>query len=160
MVNSSFGKAFEEQTKAIEEQGKKVEALNPIPQKLTIKDGIPENTLSEEAKNVLNKIKEIKKTVDRWNLYYRTNEYTYSFQNFRTISTFGKDIYDGTITIKEVNEDQIDLSVEILNFRKQVNRKINKFFSSSFSSTSSAIGMPKSIQVLPQLHNEVCTWFA
>ena len=65
MVNSSFGKAFEEQTKAIEEQGKKVEALNPIPQKLTIKDGIPENTLSEEAKNVLNKIKEIKKTVDR-----------------------------------------------------------------------------------------------
>ena len=65
MVNSSFGKAFEEQTKAIKEQGKKVEALNPIPQKLTIKDGIPENKLSEEAKNVLNKIKEIKKTVDR-----------------------------------------------------------------------------------------------
>ena len=34
---------------------------------------IPENTLSEEAKNELNKIKEIGKTVARENLYYRTN---------------------------------------------------------------------------------------
>ena len=33
--------------------------------KLTIKDAIPENTLSEEVKNELNKIKEIEKTVDR-----------------------------------------------------------------------------------------------
>ena len=71
------------QVKSIAEQGtKKIETLNildPNIQKLAIKDAIPENTLSKEAKNELNKIKEIEKTVDRENLYYRTNEYTYNF---------------------------------------------------------------------------------
>ena len=52
-------------------------------QKLTIKDVIPEKTLSEEAKNEL---------VDRDNLYYKMNKYTYNFQNFWTKSTFGRDI--------------------------------------------------------------------
>ena len=51
------------QTKTIEDQSKKqieaLEGLKPKTQKLTIKDGIPENTLSEEAKNELDKIKEI-----------------------------------------------------------------------------------------------------
>ena len=39
-----------------------------------MKDVILENTLSEEAKNELNKIKEIEKKVDRENLVYRANE--------------------------------------------------------------------------------------
>ena len=60
-----LGKAFEKQIKTTEEQGKKqleaLEFLKPNTQKLTIKDMIPENTLSEEAKNNLNKIKEIQK---------------------------------------------------------------------------------------------------
>ena len=47
----------------IEDQAKNqieaLEVLKPKTQKLTIKDGIPENTLSEEAKNELDKIKEI-----------------------------------------------------------------------------------------------------
>ena len=34
---------------------------------------IPENILNEEAKNELNKIKEIEKTVDRENFVYRAN---------------------------------------------------------------------------------------
>ena len=121
---SPLGKAFEKQIKTIEEQGKKqveaLEVLKPITQILTIKDAIPENTLSEEAKNELNKIKEIEKTVDRENLYYQTNKYTYNFQNFQIISTFGRDIYNGTIIKKEADEDQSDLLVEMLNFRKQV----------------------------------------
>ena len=56
----------------IEEQGKRqfeaLEVLKPNVQKLTINDVIPENTLSKEAKNELNKIREIEKTVDRENL--------------------------------------------------------------------------------------------
>ena len=80
---SPLGKAFEKQIKTIEEQGKKqVEVLKSITQKLTIKDAIPENTLNEEAKNELNKIKEIERTVDREKLYYKTIKYTYNFQNF------------------------------------------------------------------------------
>ena len=50
------------------------------------------------------------------------NKYTCSFQNFR-ISTFGRDIYNGTVTIKEAHNDQGDLLVEILNFWKQVKLK-------------------------------------
>ena len=36
---------------------------------------------------------------------------------------------------------------------------INKFFGSSFSSTSPAIRMPKCVHVWPQPGNEVFTWF-
>ena len=61
--------------------------------------------------------------VDREKSYYKSNKYTYNFQNFSAISTFGRDIYNGTITKKEADEDQSDLSVEILNFRKQVKPK-------------------------------------
>ena len=80
---SPLRKAFEKQIKIIEEQGKKqveaLEVLKPNTQKLTIKDAIPENKLTEEAKNELNKIKEIEKTIDRENLYYKTNKYTYNY---------------------------------------------------------------------------------
>ena len=66
---SPLGKAFEKQTKTVEEQGKKqveaLEVLKPVTQKLTIKDAIPKNTLSEEAKNELNKIKEIAKMIEK-----------------------------------------------------------------------------------------------
>ena len=63
-----------------------------------------ENILCKEAKNELNKIKELEKMVDRENLFYRANECPYNFKNFRTINTFGKDIYNGIITLKEANE--------------------------------------------------------
>ena len=49
---------------------------------------------------------------------YETNEYTYSFKNFRTINTFGGDIYDGTITLEEAGKNQTNLLAEIMNFRK------------------------------------------
>ena len=63
---------------------------------------------------------EAKKEVDKEleKLIYETNEYTYSFKNFQTIKTFGRDIYEGKITIEEANEYQTDLLAETLNFRK------------------------------------------
>ena len=70
---SSLSKSFEKQIETIEEQGKNqveaLEVLKPITQKLTIKDTIPENKLSKEAKNKVNKIKEIEKTINREKLY-------------------------------------------------------------------------------------------
>ena len=81
---------------------------------------IPENKLTEEAKNELNKIKEIEKTVDRQNLVSRTNEYTYSFKNFRTINTFNRDIYNRTITLNEADKYQSSLLVEIMNFKSKI----------------------------------------
>ena len=79
--------------------------LKPITQKLKIKNAILDNALTEEAKNGLNKIKEIEETVEREKSYYRRNEYKYNLQNFRTINTIGRDIYNDNITLKEVNKD-------------------------------------------------------
>ena len=73
---------------------------------------------NDEAKKQLDKIKEIEENVDREKLIYKTDEYTYSFKNFQTIKTFGRDIYEGKITIKEADEYQADLLTEIMNFRQ------------------------------------------
>ena len=53
------------------------------------------------------------------NLVYRTTEYTYSFENYQIINTFGRDIYDCKITLKQTDKDQINLLVEIVNFQKK-----------------------------------------
>ena len=49
---------------------------------------------NDKAEKELDKIKEIEKTVDREKLVYKASEYTYSFENFQTIRTFGRDIYE------------------------------------------------------------------
>ena len=55
--------------------------------------------------------------VDKEKLVYRTNEYTYDFRIFQTINTFGRDIYNGKIALKEADKDQSSLLVET--FRKK-----------------------------------------
>ena len=42
------------------------------------------------------------------------------------ICTFGRDIYNGTFTTKEADNDKSDLLVEILNLKKQVKQKYPK----------------------------------
>ena len=76
--------------------------------------------MNDEAKKEIDKILEIEKTVDREKLFYRASEYTYSFQNFRTIKTFGRDIYNGKITLKEADEEQPSLLNEIRNCRDKI----------------------------------------
>ena len=58
--------------------------------------------------------------MDRENLVYRTNEYTYSLRNFRTMNIFGTNIYNVKITLREADEDKTSLLVEIMNFKKKV----------------------------------------
>ena len=117
-----MGKAFEKQIKTIEGQGKtQVDALNILKSnnQLTIEDVIPNGALNnDKAKKEIDKIKEIEKTLDREKLIYETNEYTYSFTNFQTIKTFGRDIYESKITIEKADKYQTDLLVEVMNFRK------------------------------------------
>ena len=121
MTYSPLGKAFEKQIKTIEDQGEKqVEALKTFKsdnEKLTIEDMIPKSALNNyEAKKELDKIFETGKTIDREKLIYKASEYIYSFRNFRTIRMFGRDIYEGKITVKEADEDQSNLLNEIRNF--------------------------------------------
>ena len=55
----------------------------------------------------------------RFKLQYDINrEAANSFKNFQAIKTFGRDIYEGKITIEEANEYQTDLLVEIISFKK------------------------------------------
>ena len=119
---SPLGKAFEKQIKTIEDQGKKqVDALNTLKSnnQLTIKDVIPKHALNnDESKKERDKIKEIEKNVDRERLIYETNYYTYSFRNCQTIKNFGKDIYEGKITLEKASEYQTDLLAEIINSKK------------------------------------------
>ena len=56
---------------------------------------------------------------ERKNLIYRASEYTYSFKNFKTIKIFGRDIYNGEITLQGADEGQGNLLVEILNFKNK-----------------------------------------
>ena len=123
---SPLGKAFEKQTKTIKDQGEKqIEAIQDNKkqlantQELTIKSINPENILNDEAKKEMDKISRIEKTVDREKLAYKASEYTYSFQNFQTIRTFGRDIYNGEITLKGADENQANLLVEIMNFKEK-----------------------------------------
>ena len=63
---------------------------------------IPESALNnDETKKEMDKIKEIEKTVEREKLTYKTkNIYIYSFENFPTMKTFGRDSYEGKITLE------------------------------------------------------------
>ena len=124
-IYSSLGKAFQKQTKTIKDQGEK--QIKAIPdnkkQELSIKNIIPETMLSDKAKKEMDKIMEIEKTVDKEYLIYRASEYTYSFKNFQTIKTFGRDIYNGKITLKEADNNQANLLVEIMDFKNNTSPK-------------------------------------
>ena len=46
------------------------------------------------------------------------------FLNFQTIKTFGRDIYNGAVTLQDANNDHTNLFVEIMVFKK--NHKTSK----------------------------------
>ena len=78
---SPLGKAFEKQTKTIEDQGEKqIKAIQDNKkqrantQEITIQNIIPENILNDEAKKEIDKISEIEKIVDREKLVYRASD--------------------------------------------------------------------------------------
>ena len=82
-----MGKAFEKQTKTIEDQGEKqVEALNTFKSdhKLTIEEAIPKSAFNnEEAKKELDKIKEIEDTINKEKLVYKTSGNHMILENFK-----------------------------------------------------------------------------
>ena len=81
---------------------------------------IPEDISYEEAKDELNKLNEIGKTVDRENLTYTASEYIQiRFKNFKTMKSFGRDIYNGEITLKDADEVQKNVLVETINFKNK-----------------------------------------
>ena len=114
-------KHLKKKTKTIEGQWEKqIKALNTLKldNKLAIRNVIPKNALgTNEAGEELDKIKKIIDPFDRENLVYKeSTKKTYDFRKFRTIRTFGEDIYNGEITLEEADEYQENLLDEIKNF--------------------------------------------
>ena len=121
---SPLGKALDKQIKTIKEQGEKqVDAIKSY-KKITIDYVIPKSAFSNgKANDEINKIKELEKNVDREKLVYETKTDTYVFRIFRTIRTFGEDIYNGKITLEGTNESQANLVEEIEKFNNKTKPK-------------------------------------
>ena len=122
-----MGKACDKQITTIEDQGenedKALKTFKSDNEKLTIEDVILKNALNnDEAKKEFDKIKEIEENVDREKLVCGANEYIYSFKNFQKKS-FGSDIYEGNIMLKEADEYQADVLVKIMSFKKNTRPK-------------------------------------
>ena len=109
---SPLGKAFEKQIKTIEDKGQKqidaLESLKPKEQTKSIEEIFLEGYDSVEIKNELNKIKEYEKKVNRDNMIYYSSKEPFDFRMFKTIRSFGDDIYSSKITINEVNQEEAD----------------------------------------------------
>ena len=120
---SPLGKAFEKQTKTIEDQGEKqvvtLESLKDSDKKLTpIKDFIPMENLNPEIINEIKKIKELEKKVDRTRMVYKGTNKTYDFRNYKTICAFGNEIRNNVISLDTANIEQANLLSYINDFMK------------------------------------------
>ena len=115
-----MGKSFEKQMKIIEDKEEKqidaLESLKPKEQTKSIEEIFLEGYDSVEIKNELNKIKEYEKKVNRDNMIYYSSKEPFDFRMFKTIRSFGDDIYSSKITINEADQEQSDLVEYILNF--------------------------------------------
>ena len=70
------------------------------------------------------KLKNQKKTQTEKNYFMmQINVYIYDFRIFNTVRTFGRDIYEGKITLKEADEDQSELINDINEFNEKTRPK-------------------------------------
>ena len=125
---SPLGKVFEKQAKIIEDKRQKqtdlLESLKPKEQTKRIEDIFPECYDSVEIKNELNKIKEYEKIVNKDNMIYYSSKEPFDFRMFKTMRSFGDDIYSSKITITEADQEQSGLVEYILNFNNKARPKI------------------------------------
>ena len=117
---SPLGKAFEKQTKTIEDKGKKkVDALKSSYKKLpSIKDFVPKEKFNPEIIDEIKRIEEIEKNVDRDKMVYESTNRTYDFRGFETIRAYGNDIRNNVISLKATSLEQANLMTHINDFVK------------------------------------------
>ena len=63
------------------------------------------------------------KKVNRDNMIYYSSKEPFDFRMFKTIRSFGDDIYSSKITINEADQEQSDLVEYILNFNNKTRLK-------------------------------------
>ena len=109
-----MGKAFEKQTKTIEDQRKKqvdaLESLKTSDKELpSIKDFKPKEKLNPEIVNEIKRIEEEEKKVNRNKMVYKATNKTYDFRKFKTIRAFGSEIKNNVINEDMANVEQSEL---------------------------------------------------
>ena len=65
----------------------------------------------------------MKKKVNRNNIIYYSSKKPFDFNVFKTIRSFGENIYNGKITINEANQEQADLLEYNSNFNNKARTK-------------------------------------
>ena len=70
----------------------------------SIQEIIRKELENNEIKNELNEIKNIEEEIDRNDVKYKTNQYTFDFQQFQTTRFLGDSIFSGKTTISEVDK--------------------------------------------------------
>ena len=132
---STLKKAFEKQTKTIEDQGEKqIKALeNRVKKKFlgtdqkSIASLFSKDFLNEEATFELNKIVEMKNKLNRDDLIHKTGnkkkDKTYVFQKFKTIRSFEREIYNNHLSLDDALELQIRLKDDIDIFKESAKPK-------------------------------------
>ena len=144
---SPLGKAFEKQTKTIEDQGKKqvdaLESLKTPDKKLpSIKDFIPKENLNPEIINEIKRIEEKEKNVDKDDMVYESSNKTYDFRKFKTIRAFGNEIRNNIIDLDEASYEQTQLLNSIKEFNKNTkprNPELKKLKENVFYSVKALI---------------------
>ena len=123
---SPLGKALEKQRKTIEnqviKQAEDLKASKSEENKGDIKsiEGIfPKDMRTNKSKNEIDEIKKWKEKIERKKLIYKTKKYTYDFQKYETIRSFGDSIYTRKAIIVEADEDQNNLLKNIAEFNKK-----------------------------------------
>ena len=117
---SPLGKAFEKQTKTIEDQGRKqVHALKTSYKKLpSVKDFTQIENFNPEIIAEIKRIEEIEKNVDRDKMAYKSTGKIYDFRGFKTIRTYDNEIRNNVISLSAANIEQANLLAHIQDFMK------------------------------------------
>ena len=72
-----------------------------------------------EIKNEIYEIKKWEEKIKWKDLKYKTKNYTYDFQQYQTIRSFGESIYIGKINIDEAEMDQSSLLKNLVGFKNK-----------------------------------------
>ena len=98
-----------------------LKALKPVENKeLVITEGIfPKDMRTIEIKNEIYEIKKWEEKIKWKDLKYKTKNYTYDFQQYQTIRSFGESIYSGKINIDEAEMDQSSLLKNLVGFKNK-----------------------------------------
>ena len=122
--DSSFGKAFEKQTKTIEDQGEKqvggLKSLESSDKQLpSIKDFISKERLNPEIIDEIERFEEEEKKIDKSKMVYKGYNQTDDFRKFKAIRVFGNEIRNNIVSMSMTNDERNHLTKYIAesNFR-------------------------------------------